>query len=292
MKWTLADIASARIGSAFLAFILGTIAHSQWSEFTSSKSSPLPVNAGQSTIKEPTAAPVEAPVDTAAPALAPDPSFGLGGGLRLVSNQVQLTNELERYKVNLNYPQIEGSDTPPIRKLNKDIESLATKQYQWLLNPSRAELRDYKKGLHPEAFNSVDLDYQVILATNSFLSLYFEAFGYGIGAAHSVQYSFVINYDFRSNRQIKLSDIFKPGSKYLDAISEYCIEELSRRKDGEHVSENELAPLARNFESWNLTPNGIRFNFDACKLFGCAAGAQTVELPFTALKHIQRKYGN
>ena len=288
MKWTIADIASARIGSAFLAFILGTIAHSQWSEFTSPKSSPPPVNVAQPTINEPTTA----PVDTAPPVRALDPSFGLGGGLRLVSNEVQLKNEFLRYKDYLNYPQIEGSDAFPIRKLNKDIESLATKQYQWLLNPSRAELRDYKKGLHPEAFNSLDLDYHVILATDSFLSLYFEAFGYGIGAAHSVQYSFVINYDFRSNRMVKLSDMFRPGSKYLDAVSEYCIEELSRREDGEHLSKNELAPRVRNFESWNLTPNGIRFNFDACKLLGCAAGKQTVEIPFTALKHIQRKYGN
>jgi hypothetical protein len=288
MKWTLGDIANARVGSAFLAFILGTIAHSQWSEFTSPKSSRPRVNAGQSAINEPTAA----PLDTAPPVPAPDPSFGLGGALKLVSNEVQLQNEFLRYKVKLNYPQIEGSDALPIRKLNKDIESLATKQYQWLLNPSRAELRDYKKGLHPEAFNSVDLDYQVILATDSFLSLYFEAFGYGIGAAHSVQYSFVVNYDFRSNRQIKLPDIFKPGSNYLDSISEYCIQELSRGGNREHLSEKELAPLARNFESWNLTPNGIRFNFDACTVFGCADGAQTVEIPFTALKHTQRKYGN
>jgi hypothetical protein len=104
-----------------------------------------------------------------------------------------------------------------------------------------------------------------------------------------VQYSFVVNYDFRSHREVKLSDIFKPGSKYLEVISRFCIERLSQTSDS--LWTKELAPVTRNFESWNLSRDGIRFNFDACKVFGCAAGKQTVEIPFTALTHLRRNHG-
>ena len=286
MKRTFVHFTGARTASALLAFTLGATTHSLLSQYRTPPSSPPPVNVVQSTINEPAAV----PLDTAAPV--PTPEIVFGGGLKLVSNQVQLTNEFLRYEVNLTYPQIEGSDALRIRNLNQHIETLATTQSQWLLNPSKENLRYYKKGLHPEAFNSVSLDYKVVLATDSFLSIYFEAFSYGIGAAHSVQYSFVVNYDFKSNRLVRLSDIFKPGSKYLEVISKFCIEELSRTEDGGSLWTKELAPVARNFESWNLTHDGIRFNFDACKLFGCASGKQSVEIPFTDLKNIQRKHGN
>jgi hypothetical protein len=44
--------------------------------------------------------------------------------------------------------------------------------------------------------------------------------------------------------------------------------------------------LTRNFNSWNITRQGIRFNFDACKVIGCAGGEQTVEVPFSASSSI------
>jgi hypothetical protein len=270
---------AARIASALLAFILGTIASSLWRQPSTPQSPPPAVNVSQPLVNKPAttgmavAIPVETPGDLV-----------FAGGLSVVSNEVQLSNEFLRYKINVRYPQIEGSDTLPIRKLNANIERLVTQKYQWLLHPSREDLRYYKKGLHPEAFNSLDLSYEVILATDSFLSIYFEGFGYGIGAAHSVQYSFVINYDLKSKREVKLADIFKPGSKYLKTISKLCTEELSRGESGDSLSLKELAPVAANFESWNMTPAGIRFNFDACKLSGCADGKQQVVIPFATLR--------
>jgi hypothetical protein len=46
---------AVRIAGALLAFILGVIAHSLWSEFTTPQSTPPPVNASQSTVSEPVA---------------------------------------------------------------------------------------------------------------------------------------------------------------------------------------------------------------------------------------------
>jgi hypothetical protein len=47
--------------------------------------------------------------------------------------------------------------------------------------------------------------------------------------------------------------------------------------------EEALSPRGENFESWNITRDGIRFDFDSCRVFGCAGGKQVVEIPFTAL---------
>jgi peptidoglycan-N-acetylmuramic acid deacetylase PdaC-like protein len=168
---------------------------------------------------------------------------------------VQLKSERLRYKIDVSYPQIVGTEDLHIRKLNQHIQGLVTEQYQRPLNPSKADLRYYREKW-PDVFNSVDLDYEIRLAIDSLLSIYFTSYSYGIGAAHSVQYSFVMNYDLSSRKQLKLSDLFKRHSKYLEFISRYCIGKLSKGPD--YVLDSvfqESLPLSKNFESWNITPD-------------------------------------
>jgi Deacetylase PdaC/Protein of unknown function (DUF3298) len=215
---------------------------------------------------------------------APDADVVFGGGrLKLVPEEVQLKSRSLQYDLSVRYPQITGTDAPHIQRLNQRIKELATKQYQWMLYPSKENLRYYREK-HPEAFNELSIDYEVTLATDSILSIYFVGYSYGIGAGTSVQYSFTINYDLVSGKELKLSDLFTPGSGSLGFISRYCTDQLARHKDGDFMHKESLAPETANYESWNVTRNGIRFNFDECEVFGCAAGEQAVEIPFTNLK--------
>lgn len=46
----------------------------------------------------------------------------------------------------------------------------------------------------------------------------------------------------------------------------------------------EDAPETETFENWNVTRDGIIFNFDACNVLSCADGEQRVEIPFDELK--------
>jgi hypothetical protein len=66
------------------------------------------------------------------------------------------------------------------------------------------------------------------------------------------------------------------------------MDELSngRQHKSEFMWKEALAPVAENFESWNITRDGIRFNFDACKVFSCAGGEKAIEIPFSALEDI------
>jgi hypothetical protein len=219
------------------------------------------------------------------PTATPDREVVFGRGLRIVSDEVQLKSARLRYEINVSYPQIVGTEDLHIRKLNQRIRELATEQYQWLMNPSKADLR-YYRDKWPEAFNSVHLDYKVRLSTESFLSIYFIGYSYGIGAAHSVQYSFVMNYDLTFRKELKLSDVFKRQSKYMEFISRYCMDKLSKGPGYllDSMFRESLAPISKNFESWNITPGGIRFNFDACNVYSCAEGKQEVEIPFAVLE--------
>lgn len=216
----------------------------------------------------------------------PQVEVSFGKGLRIVPKSVTLKNEKSQYRIDVVYLQIMGSRSRKISNLNRQIEHLVTAEYRWaLIPPTKKDLRYYKKNW-PDVYNSVDLDYDVVLATDELLSIYLNAYHYGIGAAHSVQTSFTVNYDFRSGRLLKLMDLFAVRARSLRFISRYCTNELS--KNNPYLFKEELSASVKNYESWNITKQGIRFNFDACKVDGCAAGEKHVEISFAEFKGMLR----
>lgn len=226
--------------------------------------------------------PAQSPSITSTPEL----EINFGDQLRIFPIYVNLKNQSRRYELDVVYPQIEGRKSAGITKLNNLFKKLATDEYKWPLSPpTKSDLRTYQK--FPGSSNTVSLSYEVPLATHEIVSIYFNAYHYGIGAAHSVQHSFAVNYDLRTGRILNLGDLFKPGAKHLEFISAYCIGELS--KDNPYTASDAsfkevLSPKAKNYESWNLSKDGIYFNFDACSVDGCAAGSKEVVIPFVALK--------
>ena len=225
-----------------------------------------------------------------APAITPTPEheISFGKGLKIVPMNIKLENEARRYQVDVIYPQIEGSKSRGIQNLNRQIKNLVTRKYQWLLGPpTREDRREMQQW--PEVFNSVDLDYEVVLATDKVISIYFLVYSYGLGAAHSVQESFTVNFDLESDNLIPFTSLFQSNVTALRFISEYCTQELSNnqlQRKPDLQLQRELAPLTKNYESWNITNTGLRFNFDACRIGGCAEGKKAVEIKLESLKEM------
>jgi len=198
----------------------------------------------------------------------------LRDGLRVVPEEVHLKSERLCYEIDVYYPQILGSDALHINGLNNRIRRFVADHYRWALNPSKAELRRFKAD--PEPYNLVNINYNVVLANDSILSIFFFTEDYYIGAAHSAIRSHVINYDLKAHRELKLADLFKPNLQYLQFIADYCSRELKVY--------GSIEPRAETFASWNFTEDGIQFNFDACQIAGCSSGPQDVTIPLSALK--------
>lgn len=200
------------------------------------------------------------------------------GRLKLVSEKVKLESEILRYSVDLSYPQIVGSESRQIRKVNQHIKAEAIRLYDWTMNPSNSNLPS--AGTATSVYNTVNFTYDVNLATESFLSINFMGFSYG-RSDFPAQRSFALNYDLKSGAVLKLTDIFRPGSDYLEFISDYCTVELVRRP-APLISDG-IAPRASNFESWYMNSNGLSFYFPACKVMPCGEGDQMVQIPFSAM---------
>lgn len=102
----------------------------------------------------------------------------------------------------------------------------------------------------------------------------------------------VLNYDLDKGRLLKLSDLFRPGSDYLSALSEYCIADLRtnvedwRERPDDHSWEKGALPKAENYTRWNLTKTGLRILFQEYEVASYAAGPQTVDIPWSVLKDL------
>lgn len=267
---------AASFVATVLAFTAGIVTASSWKSQANEQREPVTIKVSEPCA--PVAPPPAARVTTTVTASQPREIDFAQGRLKLVPEQVRLKSEINRHEVDVSYPQIVGSETASIRTINQHLKDAATKLYQWAIVK-----RDLPSGAEtPALYNTVNFNYDVNLATDSYLSLSFFGFSYGNGDAYGVQRNFTLTYDLKSGKLLKLSDIFKPGSEYLEFISTYSINELS---GGPFPLRMEaLAPQAANFNNWHVTSNGITFAFEGCKIRNCASGDRNVSIPFSALK--------
>ena len=263
--------------STILAFTAGLVTASSW---TSEIRLVEPAVVEASPPCPPNEPPPPAPV-LSYPATPPD-TFDFGqNGLRLVPEWVKLESNTLGYAIDVAYPQILVSPyretTTNIEKVNQQIRDTATKLYQWPL--SRKEQLAYLNN-SKAVRNTVNFTYQVGLATDTFLGIHFIGYSFSGSDTTKLQDSFSVNYDLTSGKALKLSDIFKPGSKYLEFISRYAIDELLKRG----VKPERLDPASGNLNVWQINANGISFTFAACKVALCSEGELFVQIPYEELQ--------
>src|SRR5215207_8215801 len=217
--------------------------------------------------------------------------IAFSGDAELVSKQIKESNKKLMYEISAQYPQLTGGNNPNFEKFNQAARVSVTKK-----------VAGFKKDLAPQEGeesppqgsmgSNLSVGYTVGLAQDDLVSIKFDVGNYFQGAAHPNSYSEVLNFDLKNGKQLKLSDLFKPGAKYLQAISAYCIGELKKQmKAPDGTVDNEsiqsgAAPTAKNYQSWNITQRGLGINFDAYQVGPYAAGPQFVLVPYSNLKDL------
>lgn len=213
------------------------------------------------------------------------------GDVELVAKQIKESNKKLMYEIAAQYPQLTGGNNPNFEKFNQTARAIVTQK-----------VAGFKKDLAPEEGeepppegsmgSSLNIGYQVVLAQDDLVSVEFDIGSYYQGAAHPNSYSDVINYDLKNGKQLKLSDLFKPGAKYLQTISAYCIADLKKQSQekkidllAEQIAEGAGAS-AKNYQNWNITKTGLDINFDAYQVGPYAVGPQAVHVPYATLKDL------
>lgn len=215
------------------------------------------------------------------------------GEVEIISKPIKESNKKLKYEIAAYYPQITGSTSPNVEKLNQILHALVTSK----VAKFRKEMAP-KEGEEPRPEGSMGSDlnigYSVELAQDDLASIKFDVGSYYQGAAHPNSYSEVVNYDLKNGKQLKLADLFKPESKFLQEISKYCIGDLKKQSKAkgantlleEGTINSGAAPTTKNYQSWTITRKGVGINFDAYQVAPYAAGPQFVLVPYSAIKEL------
>jgi Protein of unknown function (DUF3298)/Deacetylase PdaC len=218
--------------------------------------------------------------------------IALSREVELASKQVKESNKKLMYEIAAQYPQLNGGNNPNFEKFNQLVRGSVMKK-----------VTEFKKNMQPEENeeprpegsmgSDLTIGYTVALAQDDLISIQFDVGSYFQGAAHPNSYTEVINYDLKNGKQLKLSDLFKPGAKYLQPIANYCIADLKKQQateKGKALSDSEIdtgaAAVAKNYQSWTITRKGLGVNFDSYQVGPYAAGPQFVMVPYAAVKDV------
>jgi hypothetical protein len=218
--------------------------------------------------------------------------IAFSGGVEITAKQIKENNKKLKYEIAAEYPLLTGSPSPNFEKFNQAARNLVTKKVgdfkKEISAPEDVEVPGESMG------SDINIGYTVALAQDDLISIEFQVGSYYHGAAHPNSYSEVLNFDLKNGKALKLSDLFKPGAKYLQTISVYCVKDLKKQSTAKGAEgmlddssiESGAAPTAKNYQSWSITKKGLGINFDSYQVGPYAAGPQFVLVPYAAIKEL------
>lgn len=218
-------------------------------------------------------------------------------GTRVVSRQMNESLKAKRLELSAEYPELTGGGN--YSGFNQLVKTRVAKELadfkKQMMGVSAADLKMLPEGMN----NYIEIGYDVEYADNDLISVNFLE-GNFTGGAHPNYNYFTITYDLKNGRELKLAELFKPGAKYLEAVSAYATKDLQERKEPDSGENLGLAQdlfaegataKAENYQNWNITKKGLMFTFDPYQVGPYAAGSQTVIIPYARLREIARPGG-
>lgn len=205
--------------------------------------------------------------------------LALGKNLTLETDPKQESNQSPRYDISIKTPVLRGSDDRRVKNFNQSVSNMISDQ----VNEFKQQAAQNAALPGPENFKStLSTDYTLKSPPGQNVSVMITSDIYYAGGAHPGRAFQTINYGLSDGRTLRLSDLFSPGSDYLNALATYCSQELKQRNV--LLFPEGTAPTEDNYKIWALTSGGLEITFGEYQVAPYAAGPQTVVIPYNNLR--------
>lgn len=201
----------------------------------------------------------------------------------LTTESASESSEGPNYTLTTETPSLVGVDDGRVVEFNV-IMQLAVKE---MADGFKVSMKD--QPVTPiMAGSSFDVKYELLSPPGYIYSIKFNVMGYTDGAAHPYHFSRTVTFNLETGQEITLDELFLPGSNYLQIFSDVSKAELSTRDIGftDEIFSSGADPTPENYKNWNITADGLLITFDEYQVAPYAAGAQTVTVPYSALKDV------
>lgn len=211
---------------------------------------------------------------------------GATGARRFAPRRIAERNRRFLYTIKASYPQVVGARDAKVVQFNRAVKDLITEE----VNAFKKDFPEPDPETPAEVReNSFDADYTVDYSGPDLISVSFGISTYFAGAAHPNHHTIVLNYDLNAGRALKLSDLFKPRSNYMQTISAYTVAALKKKlgpdPDTEWI-ERGAGPDSENYKNWNITRRGLSVTFDPYQVASYAEGQHVIVVPYSALRNV------
>lgn len=170
-----------------------------------------------------------------------------------------------RTNTTVSYPQLSGPG------VNVNTAAAFNRLIAKLVNDAIKEFQPEP----PPARTAFDTNYSITFVSSDVVSVEMNEYT-DSGGAHPNSRVWGLTYDLKRNREVKLADLFKRGSDFLNVLKKYSVEEINRHADYLDAEETRLngKPPANREEplmteeqlteagDFGLTPEGIAIYYD------------------------------
>jgi Protein of unknown function (DUF3298) len=221
--------------------------------------------------------------------------------------QIREENEEYYYDFEADYVLVGSSDQADDSATNTHIDTFIKSSHQRFREDSAAgnEMKRKSKILAQTRFaywDSLAISNNVSLYIPDLLSLEFQVYKFGAGAAHGNSMTKTMNFRLHPSKELQLHDVFKPSTNYLGMLSEYCFNDVRKQQSGRQSdagmgpdsfkSEHDewllrgTAAEDKNYRRFSFAKGGIRIHFDPYWVACYAEGKYEVFIPSYVLKPV------
>lgn len=205
---------------------------------------------------------------------------------KMNTKEIRDSSVEKRYWYSANYPQIDGM---PDKQMQSAINESILKTVNKCLDDFRNDMKDWEVPYElTEVSSFMDINFENFVLNEDLFSFSFEVYTYYAGAAHPNSYSISHNWDMKKGKFLAFQDLFKKDSKYLEKISNFCIQslKLQGKMSGYEMIDDMLisgaGPRDSNFMNFNFLQKGMLITFDRYQVAPYVAGTQYVLIPYIA----------
>lgn len=207
-------------------------------------------------------------------------------GIDIRNTKETKSDETQKLELDLEYPVFQSSRVS-VTGLNQEVQN----KIDTIVSEFEKSLEDENLPLDidSEMKNGVWIDYEIRNLSEKIVSIRFDISQYVRGAAHPNNFTQVLNYRLSDGKVLKLTDIFKPESKYLQQISKFTAEDLKKQLEkidaySEDAVSAGTSPKEENFQNVLLLPHEVEVIFDPYQVGPYALGVQSTRIPLEKLK--------
>lgn len=207
---------------------------------------------------------------------------GYSYALNVTSRTIQYKDKL--IEVNIAIPIISGAVNKPFQqKANRLLQKQALDFKREIEKQAKQNFVLSQQQGFPYHLHTAVSRFDVTYNQNGIVSIPVEFYSY-TGGAHGITVKIPHNFDFNQGKELKLSDLFKKGSRYQQVIVEEIVKQIEKEPDMYFGNAVDVVKELKDGQPYYLTPKGMVVYYGVYEIAPYAAGIREFLIPFSTLK--------